>query len=186
MNYAADGGLYAWGIAYSVQIVPRLSFGFTLNIWQDGIYQNGWENGLTGAITKATIWPDGPRRHTEYRQKNTILSAGLNANVGFLWNVTDKLALGAGSKTPFTADLRHEHTSKFETGYFFRTRLPATILQNYRRRIGHAHVIRLRASLPVFRPVYPFYGPFPYCLAEFHPNGFGRREDFPDYQGACT
>ena len=32
-----------------------------------------------------------------------------------LWNINDKLSLGAGIKTPFTADLKHESSTNYDT-----------------------------------------------------------------------
>ncbi len=93
VDYSADGGLYAWGLAYALQIVPQLSFGFTLNIWQDGIYQDSWETTLnqtqvsrsrSGAVLSTT----------KISAQDHYSFTGFNANVGFLWNVTDKLTLG--------------------------------------------------------------------------------------------
>jgi long-subunit fatty acid transport protein len=103
-NYEADGGLYAYGLAYALQILPQLSFGFTLNFWQDGIYQNGWQS--------ETQWHALIRMgkkpwvvHDYYRQDSYSFS-GFNANVGLLWNVTDRLTFGATLKSPFTGDLK--------------------------------------------------------------------------------
>jgi long-subunit fatty acid transport protein len=108
-QYHADGGLYAYGIAYAVQIIPQLSFGFTLNIWQDGIYRNGWETDSvsTGLIKVATTyWA------WEVNRKERYSFSGFNANVGLLWNITDKLTAGAVFKSPFTANLKRETTSE--------------------------------------------------------------------------
>ena len=45
INYSQDGNLGPLGLAYAVEITPRLSFGLTLNIWRDDLLgrQNGWE-----------------------------------------------------------------------------------------------------------------------------------------------
>lgn len=104
-DYEASGSLYAYGIAYAVQIVPQLSFGFTLNIWQDGIYRNGWETssrsaGIDKVGTTYWVW--------EYTKNERYSFSGFNANIGILWNITDKLTAGAVFKTPFTADLKRE------------------------------------------------------------------------------
>lgn len=105
-DYDANGGLYAYGIAYSVQIIPQLSFGFTLNIWQDGIYHNGWQT--TEQLTKVGKDFFG-RTYIEDDVSNSRYSfTGFNANLGMLWNITDKLTLGAVFKTPFTANLKHD------------------------------------------------------------------------------
>lgn len=109
-DYDANGGLYAYGIAYSLQIIPQLSFGFTLNIWQDGIYRNGWQT--LAEVTSVVKRPFGGGTWTnEDVWKNRYSFTGFNANLGMLWNITDKLTLGAVFKTPFTADLKHELTT---------------------------------------------------------------------------
>ena len=79
----ADGGLYAWSLAYALQIVPQLSFGFTLNFWQDGIYQNAWETALTSTIvhTLPTIG-DQVWDLSEVSETNRYSFSGFNANVG--------------------------------------------------------------------------------------------------------
>jgi long-subunit fatty acid transport protein len=103
MDYQASGGLYAWGIAYALQIVPKLSLGFTLNIWQDGIYQNGWE---VVESSSSLFRPFGDKVWA-YQSiwKERYSFSGFNANLGLLWNVTDHLTFGAVFKTPFEAQL---------------------------------------------------------------------------------
>jgi long-subunit fatty acid transport protein len=106
-EYQADGGLYAYGIAYAVQIIPQLSFGFTLNIWEDGLYRNGWETTSTSTFLQkvaTTYWA------AEVTKQERYSFSGFNANIGILWNITDKLTAGAVFKTPFTADLKRETT----------------------------------------------------------------------------
>jgi long-subunit fatty acid transport protein len=103
-DYDASGGLYAYGLAYSLQIMPELAFGFTLNLWQDGIYQNGWDSVGRG---KARI---NNYFNITTVQKDSYSFSGFNANVGLLWNVTDKLTLGGVVKTPFSGDLTHQFT----------------------------------------------------------------------------
>jgi long-subunit fatty acid transport protein len=116
-NYEADGGLYAYGLAYAVQIVPQLSFGFTLNFWQDGIYQEGWQS-----VTQWHVLVDmgGSRWFTQdyYRQDRYSFN-GFNANVGLLWNVTDRLTFGATLKSPFTGDLKQNSNALTVDQYSF-------------------------------------------------------------------
>jgi long-subunit fatty acid transport protein len=129
-DYEANGGLYAYGIAYAVQLVPQLSFGFTLNFWQDGIYRNGWEteSKSTGLIKVAkTYWA------WEVIKKDRYSFSGFNANLGILWNITDKLTAGAVFKSPFTAELKRETTeasSSYPLG--FRPSTPAGTLSETR------------------------------------------------------
>jgi long-subunit fatty acid transport protein len=101
VDFSASGGLYAYGLAYSILVLPTLSFGFTLNIWQDGIYENGWQQQELMSFRT-------PYFQAESVMKNSYGFQGFNGNVGLLWNVTDKLNLGAVFKSPFTASLKHK------------------------------------------------------------------------------
>ena len=97
-DYEADGGLYAWGIAYALQIVPQLSFGITFNIWQDGIYQNEWESEAT---TKAFVNPFGD----EWWEFNTVQKdhysfSGFNVNLGMLVEYHGPADFGGGIQIP--------------------------------------------------------------------------------------
>jgi long-subunit fatty acid transport protein len=105
VDYDQDGTLSAWGLAYSVQIIPRLSFGVTFNFWEDGIYSNEWDQTVvqSGSGTFA-----GNRFTFESRSKDEFSFSGFNMNLGILWNVAGGLNLGAVLKTPFTADIRHK------------------------------------------------------------------------------
>jgi long-subunit fatty acid transport protein len=104
IDHQQTGGLYAYGLAYGLQILPEFSLGFTLNIWEDGIYRNGWESTVA---SKTLI------NHTVFEsfRDDRFSFSGFNANLGFLWSATDKLTLGGVFKTPFTADLEHETTA---------------------------------------------------------------------------
>jgi long-subunit fatty acid transport protein len=109
-EYQADGGLYAYGLAYAVQIIPQLSLGFTLNIWEDGLYRNGWETSTESTFlhkSRTTYWA------TELTKKERYSFSGFNANVGILWNITNELTAGAVFKSPFTADLKRETTTSY-------------------------------------------------------------------------
>ena len=39
-----NGSLSAIGLSYCIQVTPGFSFGFTMNFWQDGLYNNQWES----------------------------------------------------------------------------------------------------------------------------------------------
>jgi long-subunit fatty acid transport protein len=105
VDYDQNGTLSAWGLAYCIQISPRLSFGVTFNIWEDGIYKNEWKQTVDqrgGGIFA------GNNFTFESRSQDKSSFSGLNANLGILWNVSDKLNLGAVFKTPFTADIKQK------------------------------------------------------------------------------
>ena len=103
--YEQEGSLSAIGVAYCIQINPKLSFGLTLNFWEDGVYRNEWEQKTHQAgsgIYKGNAFTFDSNSFDRYS------FSGFNANLGVLWNVNSKLTLGAVLKTPFTADIEHE------------------------------------------------------------------------------
>ncbi len=59
INYKQKGGLSAIGLAYAVQIIPKLSFGFTLNFWGDEITNNN-DNWRENYHIKTKIFYDRP------------------------------------------------------------------------------------------------------------------------------
>jgi long-subunit fatty acid transport protein len=109
VSFRESGGLYAYGLAYCIQINPELSLGFTLNLWDDGIYENGWKQvqARSGKVRDL----DGNKLPFSYFREDRYAFHGFNANVGVLWSATSKLTLGAVFKTPFTADLKHDYFS---------------------------------------------------------------------------
>ena len=114
IHYKQDGSLSALGVAYCIQVIPQLSIGFTLNFWEDFFYHNGWEQ--TAVQEGRGI--SGDREFAfESSLHDRYSFSGFNANVGLLWHITGKLALGAVLKTPFTADLEHE--SSFSSSVTF-------------------------------------------------------------------
>jgi len=106
-HFDQNGFLGALGLAASIEILPRLSFGATLNIWTDQLlWDNGWdakfsENAVgTLAGTPVTINTKIKDDYSEFR--------GINANLGLLWNINRYITLGGVVKTPFTASLKHK------------------------------------------------------------------------------
>ena len=84
-HYDQDGYLGAMGIAYTVEITPKVSLGGTLNIWTDDLF---WENGWQENYKQHSVTTTGAYRVIE----DTAISdnynefSGLNANIGVLWN----------------------------------------------------------------------------------------------------
>jgi long-subunit fatty acid transport protein len=105
IDYHQEGSLSALGIAYCVQATPQLSFGLTLNFWEDGIYENKWRQ--TTRNQGSGIYAGNPFTF-EATSRDEFSFSGFNVNLGMLWNVNSRLTLGAVVKTPFTADLTHK------------------------------------------------------------------------------
>ncbi len=113
IHYKQDGNLGPLGLAYTVEITPRISFGFTLNIWSDDLgYENSWKETMQAHVeTVVTGGPPIPPSITDI----TIIDeysdfSGWNANFGVLWDINPYLTIGAVIKTPFTADFNWKHT----------------------------------------------------------------------------
>lgn len=111
VDYNQDGTLSAWGLAYSVQILPQLSFGVTFNFWEDGIYSNDWDKEVVQTGSGAF---SGNSFTFKSRSKDKFSFSGFNMNLGILWNVVGGLNLGAVLKTPFTADISHKTSFRSE------------------------------------------------------------------------
>ncbi|HBI14957.1 MAG TPA: hypothetical protein DDY20_05510 [Desulfobulbaceae bacterium] len=105
VDYQQDGGLSALGLSYAVQVIPALSLGVTVNIWDDGLGGNSW----TQDASLSGYSRFGPYFLGEsYRRVDEYTFDGINFNVGFLWRISESLTLGGVFKTPFTADIEHE------------------------------------------------------------------------------
>lgn len=107
IDYTQEGSLSAIGLAYCIQVTPMFSIGLTLNLWEDGLYKNQWEQETVQAGSGIYM---GNNFNFVSRSFDRYSFSGFNANLGFLWNVNSKLTIGAVFKTPFTADLKHEST----------------------------------------------------------------------------
>ncbi|RLC10337.1 MAG: hypothetical protein DRI57_20550 [Deltaproteobacteria bacterium] len=113
-NIRQNGSLSALGLSYCAQIIPDLSVGVTLNIWDDDLSPNGWEQKFTsdskiGGMSLMSFF-----RSERYSFK------GMNANIGLLWDINYRLRVGAVLKTPFKAnvlrELRETHIYPSEFG----------------------------------------------------------------------
>lgn len=105
VDFDQTGGLYALGLAYCVQLLPELSVGVTLNLWDDFIYKSGWEQAYRETVMSRS--PDGTRTEFQLDRREHFSFKGKNVNVGLLWSVTGRWSVGLVVKTPFTADLHH-------------------------------------------------------------------------------
>ncbi len=109
VHYKQEGSLSAIGIACCIQITPKFSFGLTLNIWDDRLSKNNWKQTRYEKETGIYL-PDDISFTDEYFTSDQYSLKGFNLNMGFLWNINDKLTVGTVFKTPFTADITHELT----------------------------------------------------------------------------
>ena len=105
IDYSQDGQLYAFGLAYAIRLLPNVACGLTLNVWEDGLKNNEWQQKsvIHGVGTFAETVPvsfDSVHTHN-YR------FSGFNVNIGLLWQLNDQLTVGGVFKSPFTADLQH-------------------------------------------------------------------------------
>lgn len=112
VGYDQSGSLSAVGIAYCIQIIPELSFGFTLNFWEDNSTPNDWESEyhVRDDLYSPMFGPMGSYENHIYDRYEF---SGFNGNVGVLWRTTPKLTTGFVFKFPFTADIHHERRSTF-------------------------------------------------------------------------
>jgi len=113
-----DGYLSAIGIACCFLITEYVSFGLTLNFWNDFLVKNGWTQKIVQNGKLSIIDPDYESDIDIYSQSilhNNYSFKGFNINLGFRWEISDKFVLGGVYKTPFTADLDHKYTYKSST-----------------------------------------------------------------------
>jgi hypothetical protein len=144
-QYHQDGGLYAWGVAYCAQLLPTLSLGLTVNIWEDGIYNNGWREEVS-YTSQSRI---GVRRG---EISDEYAFSGVNANVGLFWSTKDRLSFGVVFKTPFTGDLIHDYDEvSFYGKTHDRTYEELDMPMSYGLGIAYQLLEQLTLSADVFR-----------------------------------
>jgi len=115
IHFEQTGYLYAISPAMAVQIIPGLSVGATLNIWDKNLTENGWETRQRGEIQTVVERPAYDLLINEVISETRDTSfSGVNANFGILWSVSDKFAVGAVYKTSFDADLGQKTDSSYD------------------------------------------------------------------------
>jgi len=108
-EYKQKGSLSAIGIAYGIEVAPRLYLRFTLNIWDDELSKNEWEQKIAERGFQSFA---GNSSSFEAHRTDQYSFSGFNANLGMMWrSQNDRLTIGAVFKTPFKADLKHEYSS---------------------------------------------------------------------------
>src|SRR4030095_8212746 len=81
------------------------------NIWPH-LFDNGWEQDVTvqetGLVSSGNrIVPFTASGHI----KEEFAFEGFNVTAGFLWTINPTFSLGGVLRSPFTATVRHTHTS---------------------------------------------------------------------------
>jgi len=113
-NFEQNGGLSAMGFSYGIQIIPDLSLGFTLNLWDDSLSKNSWRQ--TYRIDRSGLLSETPFTASFYRTKDYSFE-GLNCNLGILWRIHPKLTVGGVFKSPFTADIFYQEYKHYTETY---------------------------------------------------------------------
>jgi len=90
-----DGYMSAISIAYGIQFHPDWSFGFSLNFFQDDLFDNQLKQEvLMQGYRKALIQFD-----EYYRQSISHEYSGSNLNLGLMWQISSRLKAGAVFQT---------------------------------------------------------------------------------------
>ena len=106
------GQLFTISPAVAVQITPTFSVGVALNIWPD-LFDNGWKQKVE-VMSEGTI--SSSNRIVPFTSRGRIDEEfsfeGVNATIGFLWTINSIFTVGGVMRTPFTAKVKHQHTSE--------------------------------------------------------------------------
>lgn len=110
-GYLQEGYLGALGIAYAIEVTPRLSLGLTVNVWTDDLWwKNGWdEKYMSHGVSYHTVFGGLQTTDVVAVEKYSDFS-GENVNVGFLWDISERFSIGGVFKTPFDAKFHRERT----------------------------------------------------------------------------
>lgn len=116
INYDQKGSLSAIGLAYSVQIIKQLAFGFTLNFWDDDLCHNKWteKSSVSNGYAQMTI-PEMPTPIIfpleDTISKDEYTFDGFNINIGVLLKpFQNPLRIGIVYKSSVKGDLYHQQT----------------------------------------------------------------------------
>ena len=115
VDFDLRGDLYALGAACAVQITPFLSLGFTLNFWEDFLYDNEWLK--TVREEQQGTLGTGDAARFRIAASDHYSFAGFNFNAGLLWRVNERLTFGAVFKSPFQGELIHRSRALFVTEF---------------------------------------------------------------------
>lgn len=105
-----SGSLSALGFTWCVQLTPNVSFGATLNTWENIFGLNGWRSSNSQQGTE--IIGDNNWSY-DFSSQEKVSFRGYNANLGFLWRLNNRLTIGIVYKTSFKADLDYHYNVTF-------------------------------------------------------------------------
>ncbi|MGA1874425.1 MAG: OmpP1/FadL family transporter [bacterium] len=116
------GSLNTLSPALAFQVTPSLYVGLTANFWPGDIIDNGWEN-LNIIDGEGITYGRKTKIHTEFYERYSF--SGFNLHLGFLytsnffswWGRRRLFRIGGVVKTPFKADIDHEHREVFYEEY---------------------------------------------------------------------
>lgn len=100
--YRQTGKLTALGLSFCVEIIPELSAGITLNMWDDNLSKNNW----TQQINRQMILTSSGKLLRQSTRTETFKMKGVNTSLGLLYE-TGCLNIGLVVKTPFTGSIDH-------------------------------------------------------------------------------
>jgi hypothetical protein len=106
--YHQTGRLSAAGFSYCIEIVPRLSFGITLNLWKNIHKSNQWQQNYQEICSDR----NGQVLFVGNSQENYEFN-GINFNLGLLWRINAYLSTGFVYKTPFNADIGYSRYERW-------------------------------------------------------------------------
>ena len=110
-DFKSSGGIGGLSPAIAVLILPKLSFGLTVNIFDDEFFNSyGWKETITGTGKGRQPGIYGP---TFFRQKTSAKDYhGVNVSMGIKWDIWEKdeksFTFGAVFHSPYTARFDEE------------------------------------------------------------------------------
>lgn len=108
VSYSQNGFLAALSPAFAVQIIPELSIGATVNIWDDFHGGSSWKSSYSSNGTGSLV---GMAFNETTSANSKYTFSGINSNLGLMYSPTSKLNIGAVYKFAFDADLKKEGSS---------------------------------------------------------------------------
>lgn len=117
IDYEQEGAFRTITPAFAVQLTPQVSFGLSLNFWNQKLYENKWtsryrsqgQGFFSGFPVKVDV--DVMDSYTLEGASIDLLDpmhwSNINFVVGMLWKANEKLTVGMVFKSPFDAELNH-------------------------------------------------------------------------------